>query len=230
MSESVFGISEKEAQRVADCMKNITSALREDKATSDSVSICTMEIAEMFGWSHTKVFNLITRYVTVNAAIQEKSEFRFEERVYKQGVRTHAVCYLTEKGCQIFLDKICANESRKNKKFIEGAEKLKQAIIHGGTEQHSILLDGRSRSECQKIKELFDRFITGPALENREIAELTEKYQIFHDVISETKMKAKESNKIEGAVYGVAIEAELQGFIYGFKLYEELLNRQLATA
>lgn len=230
MSESVFKINEKEAQKVVECMNNITLALQADKATSDNVSICTMEVAEMFGWTHTKVFNLITRYVTVNAGNQEKKEFRFEERVYKQGVRKHAVCYLTENGCQIFLDKICAGESRKSKRFIEGAEKLKAAITLGGTEQHSILMDGRSRSECQKIKELFDRFITGPALENREIAELTEKYQLFHDVMSEMQMKAKECNRIEGAVYGVAIEAEMQGFIYGFKLYEELLNRQLATA
>ena len=28
---------------------------------------------------------------------------------------------------------------------------------------------------------------------------------------------------------GVAIEAEMQGFIYGFKVFEILLNRELAT-
>lgn len=28
----------------------------------------------------------------------------------------------------------------------------------------------------------------------------------------------------------VAIEAEMQGFIYGFKVFEILLNRELATA
>lgn len=225
MSDNVFRISEKDTMQVVECMKNITSALQvavEEK----EVQVCTMEIAEMFGWAHTKVFNMISKYVTVNADEQEKREFRFAERVYKQGVRKHAVCYLTEKGGQIFLDKICAGESRKSQQFIKGAEKLKQALT---SEQKSILMDGRSRTECQKIKELFDRFITGLALENREIAELTEKYQIFHDVMGEVQMKAKETNKIEGAVYGVAIEAELQGFIYGFKLYEELLSRQLAT-
>jgi len=29
---------------------------------------------------------------------------------------------------------------------------------------------------------------------------------------------------------GVAIEAEMQGFIYGFKVFELLLNKELATA
>lgn len=227
MSENIFKISERDTQQVAECIKDIAVALQATgKQDKSEGGICTMDIAEMFGWAHTKVFNMVSKYVTVNAEEQEKKEFHFAERIYKQGVRKHAVCYLTEKGGQIFLDKICAGENRKSQQFIKGAEKLKQAL---STEQKSFLMDGRSRTECEKIKELFDRFITGPALENREIAELTEKYQIFHDVMGEVQMKVKETNKIEGAVYGVAIEAELQGFIYGFKLYEELLNRQLAV-
>ena len=36
--------------------------------------------------------------------------------------------------------------------------------------------------------------------------------------------------KVEDSVMGVAIEAEMQGFIYGFKVFEILLNRELATA
>lgn len=81
-------------------MNNITLALWADKETSNNVNICTMKIAEMFGRTHTKMFNLITSYVTVNAGNQEKEEFRFEEWVYKQGVRKHAVYYLTENGGQ----------------------------------------------------------------------------------------------------------------------------------
>ena len=45
-----------------------------------------------------------------------------------------------------------------------------------------------------------------------------------------TQLKAQESNKLEDALYGVAIEAEMQGFIYGFKLFDALLNKQLAVA
>ncbi len=231
-SEGLFRINEKDTRQIAECMKKISLALRGAvNENQPEISICTMEIAGMFGWQHTKVFNMISRYVTVNAEESEKKEFRFAERVYRVGTtRTHSVCYLTEKGCRIFLDKICAGDIRKSKKFVEGAEKLRQAIDGASGQRKGILMDGRSRSECGKIKELFDRFITGPAIENREIAELTEKYQVFHDVMKEMQLKVKDSNEIESAVYGVAIEAEMQGFIYGFKLYEELLNRQLATA
>ena len=77
---------------------------------------------------------------------------------------------------------------------------------------------------------MFDQFIAGPAVEGREIAELTEKYQKFYEVMKATQLKAKESNKLEDALYGVAIEAEMQGFIYGFKLFDALLNKQLAVA
>ena len=90
-------------------------------------------------------------------------------------------------------------------------------------------MNGRSRTECQKIMDLFNRFITGPGIEKREIAELTEKYRQFHDVLKNINIKARESNQIEVAVYGVAIEAEMQGFIYGFKLYEELMNRSVVA-
>lgn len=45
-----------------------------------------------------------------------------------------------------------------------------------------------------------------------------------------TQLRAKESNELEDALYGVAIEAEMQGFIYGFKMFDALLNRQLEVA
>lgn len=77
---------------------------------------------------------------------------------------------------------------------------------------------------------MFNRFITGPAVEGREIAELTEKYQKFYEVMKSTQLKAQESNRLEDALYSVAIEAEMQGFIYGFKMFDALLNKQLATA
>ena len=77
---------------------------------------------------------------------------------------------------------------------------------------------------------MFNRFITGPAVEGREITELTEKYQKFYEVMKSTQLKAQESNRLEDALYGVAIEAEMQGFIYGFKMFDALLNKQLATA
>lgn len=93
-----------------------------------------------------------------------------------------------------------------------------------------ILLEGKPRSEYEEYRNVFNRFITGPAVEGREIVELTEKYQKFYEVIKSTPLKVQESNKLEDALYGVAIEAEMQGFIYGFKMFDALLNKQLAKA
>lgn len=241
MSEYAFKINEQDSERIVECMKRIADVMGKQEMAAENIEswegleqngkeICTMEIAEMFGWPHIKVFNMISKYIAVNAQPKEKKAFRFEERVYRQGTRRHTVCYLTAVGCRIFLDKICAGEIRKSKKFVEGAEKLRRAMEgERRSEQYGILMNGRSRTECKKIKELFDRFIAGPALENREIAELSEKYSVFHTAMKEVDLNAKENNKIEGAVYDVAIEAEMQGFIYGFKLYEELLKRSLAV-
>lgn len=99
--------------------------------------------------------------------------------------------------------------------------------IEAGSE---FLLEGKPRSAYEEYCNMFNRFITGPAVEGREITELTEKYQKFYEVMKSTQLKTQESNKLEDALYGVAIEAEMQGFIYGFKLFDALLNKQLAVA
>lgn len=93
----------------------------------------------------------------------------------------------------------------------------------------SFLLEGKQRIEYEKYCDLFNQFITGPAVEGREIAELTEKYQKFYEVLKAMQLKTKESNKLENVLYGVAIEAEMQGFIYGCKLFNILLNKQFVT-
>lgn len=92
------------------------------------------------------------------------------------------------------------------------------------------LLEGKPRSEYEGYCNIFNQFIAGPAVEGREITELTEKYQRFYKVMKSTQLKAQESNELEDALYGVAIEAEMQGFIYGFKLFDALLSKQLVAA
>lgn len=94
----------------------------------------------------------------------------------------------------------------------------------------TFLLESRPKSEYQEYCDIFNAFITGPAIEKREIAELTQKYQHFYNVLISLPVETKISNELEGAVYEVAIEAEMQGFIYGIKLFEALLNKQLVTA
>ena len=233
-----YEIKENDVQEIIKCMEGVAESLRSTemipaKADDEGLNISSMEISQMFKCQHTRVFNMITRFVTTEATEEEKEEFRFAKRIYRRN-RAHEICYLTEKGCGIYLDKICSTEFRKSKQFSEGIEKMEREIKNRFRKEpdqnRSFLMNGRSRAECEKIKEIFDRFSTGPGLEKREIAELTQKYQEFYEVMKNAQMKAKQSNAIEEAVYGVAIEAEMQGFIYGFKLYEEFVNRQLAMA
>ena len=89
---------------------------------------------------------------------------------------------------------------------------------------YGFLLEGKPRSGYEEYCNMFNQFITGPAAEGREIAELTDKYQRFYEVIRAMKLEAKDSNKLEYALYDVAIEAEMQGFIYGFKLFGTFIN------
>lgn len=96
--------------------------------------------------------------------------------------------------------------------------------------RNGFLLEGKPRSEYEEYCNMFNQFITGPAVEGREIAELTERYKKFYDVMKASQLRVKESNELEDALYGVAIEAEMQGFIYGFKMFDALLNRQLEVA
>ena len=233
-----YEIKETDVREIIKCMENVAGVLSVSEMVSvkqndEKCSISSMEISQMFKCPHINVFNAITKFVTTEASENEKEEFRFGKRVYRQN-RTHGICYLTKKGCDIYIKKICSEKYHKSKNFIEGAKMLenevKSRFRNESMQKGEFLMDGRSRAECEKIKEIFDRFITGPGLEKREIAELTQKYKEFHDVMKDAQMQAKQSNAIEEAVYGVAIEAEMQGFIYGFKLYEELVNRQLVVA
>lgn len=89
------------------------------------------------------------------------------------------------------------------------------------------LLKGKARTECKKLCEVFDDFITGPGLEGREIKELTESYQEFYRTMQTVGLNIQEEKKLENAIAGVAIESEMQGFIYGFRMYEEIMMRRI---
>ncbi len=233
-----FEIKENDVQKIIKCMESVADSLRISETTpakrnDEECNISSMEISQMFKCQHIKVFNMITKFITTEATEDEKGEFRFAKRTYNRK-RVHEICYLSERGCSIYLNRICSAEFRKSKRFTEGLEKLENEIKSRfrkePVQSSGFLMDGRSRAECRRIKEIFDRFITGPGLEKREIAELTQRYQEFYEIMKNAQMQARQSNAIEEAVYGVAIEAEMQGFIYGFKLYEELVNRQLVVA
>lgn len=194
--------------------------------------VTSWQIAEIFQSTHARIFNRISRFVNAEATEEEKKEFEVAYRSYNGNRRKHPIWKLSEKGCQIYTEKICSEEKR-SKAFVEGLEKFKQLIeqnFHGADEQKNILMQGRSRTECGYIKKLFDQFITGPAIENREIEELGQKYEEFYKAMGNLVDDSTAKAKIEDSVAGIAIEAEQQGFIYGFKVFELLLNRELATA
>ena len=123
---------------------------------------------------------------------------------------------MSENGCKLYIEKICAEEKR-SKAFVEGLGKFNDLIaqhFHGVKTQENILMKGRSRTECSYIKNLFDQFIEGPAIENREIEELGAKYEEFYKAMGGLNDDVAAKRKVEDSVMGVAIEAEMQGFIY----------------
>lgn len=113
------------------------------------------------------------------------------------------------------------------KRIVKQVVKFLSETMEDG-QKYGFLLEGKPRREYEEYCNMFNQFITGPAAEGREIAELTDKYQKFYEVINTMKLEVQESNKIEYVLYDVAIEAEMQGFIYGFKLLDAFINGQLA--
>lgn len=232
MSEIVLNISQEEAGKVAEIIQKIASGTAEQKEIVDPEPITSWEMADIFKTSHTRIYNQIERFVTAKATEEEKKCFEVANRTYRRGLE-HPIWKLSEKGCELYIEKI-SKEEKRSKTFVEGLNRFEEEVgirFHGKprNEKKQILMEGRSRSECGYIKELFDRFVTGPAIENREIEELGEKYKEFYQVMGNVVKSESEKSRLEDAVMGVAVEAEMQGFIYGFKVFEVLASRAIAT-
>lgn len=91
------------------------------------------------------------------------------------------------------------------------------------------LLKGKARTECKNICEIFDDFITGPGLEGREIKELTESYQQFYSAMQTVDLDIQDKRRLENTLAGVAIESEMQGFIYGFRMFERMMMWRISA-
>ena len=220
-------ITPEEIERAAALIKKVAEG-----TTQPTEPITSWDIAEIFQTTHVRVFNRISRFYNAEATEDEKKEFEIAHRTYNRNRRTHPIWKLSENGCRIYVEKMCAEEKR-SKNFVQGLEKFNALItqhFHGIKTQDDILMQGRSRTECTYIKNLFDQFIEGPAIENREIEELGEKYEEFYKAMGCLNDDSAAKRKVEDSGMGVAIEAEMQGFIYGFKVFELLLNKELATA
>ena len=248
-----LNIGSGDAEEIAACIKNIAGnvsasdiveivlkapAEKVEKLAVPGVIMTSKEIAEILGKSHSVVFKRIAKFLCAEASETQKQEFRLTSFRIPQGIE-YPMYEMTENACVLYCEWLKSYKAT-YKTLSDGLERLQAAIrerFHPEKKASvsvamgsGFLLEGKPRSEYEEYCKMFDQFIAGPAVEGREIAELTEKYQKFYEVMKATQLKAKESNKLEDALYGVAIEAEMQGFIYGFKLFDALLNKQLAVA
>lgn len=252
MKGLTLNIEKDDAEKIASCIKSIagsvsasdiveivlrTSESKKRDAGNSAVTMTSKEVAGILGKGHTIIFKRIAKFLCTTASEEEKKEFSLTSFRIPQGIE-YPMYDMTEKACELYCEWL--KDYTNYKSVAKGAERLKVAIqerFHPekktGAEValgSGFLLEGKPRSEYEAYCNMFDQFITGPAVEGREIAELTEKYQRFYEVMKTTQLRAKESNELEDALFGVAIEAEMQGFIYGFKLFDALLNKQLAVA
>lgn len=245
MRDIVLRISAEDAQKIADSMKLIVQSVTsgdmteivfaEQKKEAEEPAMSSIEIAKIFCQPHTKVFAKISKFLGGHATEAEKKEFKMS--TFRNSQEKEFPMYeLTRKGCEAYLMKIAEKCSGYQsvaegiKRFQEEIEKKFGATYGAVRVDSDFLLEGKPRSEYADLCSMFDQFITGPAIEGREIAELTKQYEQFHEAMKQVPMEARDSNKLESAMYGVAIEAEMQGFIYGFKLFDALLNRSMAVA
>lgn len=249
-----LNIRQEDAEKIASCIKNIAGNVTASdiveivlkappipekvKADKAGITMTSKEVAEVLGKGHSVVFKKIAKFLCTDAKEDEKAEFQLTSFRIPQGI-DYPMYEMTERACNLYCEWMKSYKAT-YKTLAAGLERLKVAIqerFHperkgsaGIAMGSNFLLEGKPRSEYEAYCDMFDQFITGPGVEGREITELTEKYQRFYDVMKATQLKAKESNALEVALFDVAIDAEMQGFIYGFKLFDALLNRQLEAA
>lgn len=251
MSEIALKVNREDAEKIAECIKNIAGGISageiaeivlrspekksEPAETENQPTINSREIAEIFHNAHSVIYKKISKYICGYASEEEKTEFRKASFTIPQG-QTYPMYELTKKGCELFLTNV---QTWKNYKSIAmGVDKMRRVMqTRFGPAQrqpeqtkNSFLLEGRPREEYENICRMFNDFITGPGVEGREIAELTQKYEQFYKVMKAAQTNTKDNQEIEQAVFDVAIEAEMQGFIYGFKLFDAMMSKSLAVA
>ena len=252
MSEISLKVNKEDAEKIAECIKNIAGGISageiaeivlrspEKKMEPEKYgqpTISSKEVAEIFHCGHSAIFKKISKYICGYAKEEDKTEFRLSSFKIPQG-QTYPMYELTKKACELFLEHV---QTWKNYKSIAmGVDKMRRVMasrfgmdkknMEQQEKKGSFLLEGRPREEYEAICRMFNDFITGPGIEGREITELTEKYEQFYKVMKQAQTNTKDNQEIEQAVFDVAIEAEMQGFIYGFKLFDAMLSKSLIAA
>lgn len=255
MSGVRLNIGFNDAEKVAACIKNIAGnvsasdiveivlkvpeADNPKRQEKQGATMTSREVAHLLGRPHSAVFKQIAKFLCSEETDgKERGYFLTSFICSHKNRKLYPMYEMTENACREYRGLVTRYGSG-IQSVADGIKRLDQAIQEHfhlekkvtirTDEDGGFLLQGKPRSEYEEYCNIFNHFITGPAVEGREIAELTEKYQTFYEVMKATQLKVKESNKLEEALYGVAIEAEMQGFIYGFKLFDALLNKQLAV-
>lgn len=213
---------------------------KKEKTPKSAVTMTSREVADILGRPHTTVVKQIAKFLCESKRDGEKSGFVLTSFVCShRNKKSYPMYEMTENACKEYKNLVAdygdgiKSVSAAIKRFEYAMTERFHPEVKTKTAvkiDSNFLLEGKPRNEYEEYCNIFDRFVTGPAAEGREIVELTDKYKNFYDVMKATQLKASESNKLEDALYGVAIEAEMQGFIYGFKMFDALLNKQLATA
>lgn len=248
--EITLRVSEEEVQHLLGLIRKITRGISageiEDAVTQGvcterkeeeqgQACITSREVATMFDAPHSQVFRKISAWICKDAAEDEKAEFVLDTFSIPQG-QEYTMYRMTEKACNLYIEKIQKQTTRNYKSVCAGIEKLKREMAirfnrvenlrgNGG----KFLLEGSPREEYENICRMFNDFITGPGLVGREIPELTASYEKFYRAIREAAGEIRDQQRLESAAMNIAIDAEMQGFVYGFRLFDAMLTKSLAA-
>lgn len=195
----------------------VVDVCEEEKPVEVGKTIMTSrEVADMFQEYHSVTYRRIAQLI-VDLEPMEQTEFKMAQ--FKARHQEYPMWELTEKACKLYLTRMKRDRCYGKKKTgIEKMEKELRCRVSGQK------LVGDAESGYKDVRELFNQFITGPKGENREIPELTQAYERLRAVMEAQVPGAKADTAITSAVYDVAIESEMQGFIYGFQLFGAVLQ------
>lgn len=195
----------------------VVDVCEEEKPVEVGKTIMTSrEVADMFQEYHSVTYRRIAQLI-VELEPMEQTEFKMAQ--FKARHQEYPMWELTEKACKLYLTRMKRDRCYGKKKTgIEKMEKELRCRVSG----QKLVED--AENGYKDVRELFNQFITGPKGENREIPELTQAYERLRAVMEAQVPGAKADTAITSAVYDVAIESEMQGFIYGFQLFGAVLQ------
>lgn len=193
----------------------------QDDTDRKETVMTSREIADLFEEHHSTVYRRIAQLVIeVSEADREEFIMSSFQTVKRQ---EYPMWELTEYGCELYLCKI--EKNRCYGKTKDGVTRMKSTLKKRLGKEVARENQKKVQEEGYRdVRELFDQFITSKKGEEREIPELSKAYEVFNKVMNKEIRSARTNNAITTAVYDIAIEAEMQGFIYGFQLFGSIMQ------